>query len=53
MSTGVLGQNKRGLKELGAEEKVDWDEVTQGVALNSFVGENENAAFLKGAGVKL
>ncbi len=35
----VPGTDKRGLRELGAEEKVGWDEVTQGVTLNSFVGD--------------
>jgi pyruvate ferredoxin oxidoreductase delta subunit len=44
MSTGVLGQNKRGLKELGAEEKVGWDEVTQGVILTSFEGDSSDIA---------
>ena len=41
MSTGVLGTDKRGIRELGAEEKVGWDEVTRGVVLNSFEGEAE------------
>jgi len=39
MSTGVLGTEKRGIRELGAEEKVGWDEVTRGVVLNSFEGD--------------
>ncbi len=33
---GVLATEKRGIRELGAEELVGWDEVTQGVILNSF-----------------
>ncbi|NPA28430.1 MAG: 4Fe-4S dicluster domain-containing protein [Epsilonproteobacteria bacterium] len=33
---GVLATEKRGIRELGAEEKVGWDEVPQGVILESF-----------------
>ena len=44
MSTGVLGENKRGLKELGAEDKLGWDEVTQGVVLTSFEGDTSDIA---------
>jgi pyruvate ferredoxin oxidoreductase delta subunit len=45
--TGSAGATaKRGIRELGAEEKVGWDEVTQGVTLNSFNGETKGAAFL-------
>jgi len=45
--TGSAGKTaQRGVKELGGEKKVGWDEVTQGVALNSFNGTTENAAFL-------
>jgi len=47
MTGSTSGNDNRGIRELGAEEKVGWDEVTQGVTLNSFVGESENAAFLK------
>jgi pyruvate ferredoxin oxidoreductase delta subunit len=36
MSRGVLATEKRGVRELGAEEKVGWDAVPQGVVLNSF-----------------
>jgi len=36
MSKGVLATEKRGIRELGAEKKVGWDEVPQGVILNSF-----------------
>ena len=40
MSTGsALATNKRGIRELGAEEMVGWDAVTQGVVLNSFEGD--------------
>ncbi len=34
-------------KFLGSEELLGWDEVSQGVLLNSFNGEVENASFLK------
>ncbi|MCH9813694.1 MAG: 4Fe-4S binding protein [Epsilonproteobacteria bacterium] len=34
-------------KFLGSEELLGWDEVNQGVLLESFNGEVENAAFLK------
>ena len=45
--TGSAGATaQRGVKELGGEEKVGWDEVTQGVALNSFNGTTEGVAFL-------
>jgi len=47
MSKGVLSTDKRGIRELGAEEKVGWDEVTQGVTLYSFEGETKGASFLK------
>ncbi len=36
MSKGVLATEKRGMRELGAEEFVGWDEVTQGTLLRSF-----------------
>ncbi len=39
MSKGVLVTEKRGIRELGAEEMVGWDAVTQGVVLNSFEGD--------------
>jgi len=44
MSKGVLATDKRGMRELGAEEKIGWDEVTQGVVLNSFEGDATNIA---------
>jgi pyruvate ferredoxin oxidoreductase delta subunit len=47
MSRGVLSTDKRGIRELGAEEKVGWDEVTRGVALHSFEGETKGAAFIR------
>jgi pyruvate ferredoxin oxidoreductase delta subunit len=34
-------------KFLGTEELLGWDEVTQGVVLDSFADEVENVAFLK------
>jgi len=43
----VPGTDKRGIRELGGEEKVGWDQVQQGVVLNSFDGTTENSAFLK------
>ncbi len=46
--TGSAGATaKRGIRELGSEEKVGWDEVTQGVTLNSFNGETIGASFFK------
>jgi len=47
MSRGVLSTDKRGARELGAEEKVGWDAVTQGVALHTFDGETKGAAFIR------
>jgi len=49
MSKGVLATDKRGIRELGAEEKVGWDAVPQGVVLNSFddLLKPEGSAFLK------
>jgi hypothetical protein len=43
MSQNVPGTPKRGIRELGAEEKVGWDEVTQGVVLDSFDIANQDA----------
>jgi len=47
MSRGVLATEKRGIRELGAEEKVGWDEVTQGTLLNSFEKEIKDVAHIK------
>ncbi len=48
MSKGVLATEKRGIRELGAEKKVGWDEVPQGVILNSFDEIlKENVAHIK------
>ena len=47
MSRGVLATDKRGMRELGAEEKVGWDEVTQGVALHAFDDTINGAAFIR------
>ncbi len=44
---GVLATDKRGIRELGAEELVGWDEVTQGVVLHSFEHEVQNPAFIR------
>jgi pyruvate ferredoxin oxidoreductase delta subunit len=38
---------KRGIHQLGGDELVGWDEVTQGVVLNSFEGDASNVAHLK------
>ncbi len=34
-----MSTDRRGVRELGAEEKLGWDEVTQGVVLPSFNGD--------------
>jgi len=47
MSKGVLGTDKRGILELGAEEKKGWNEVPQGVVLHSFEGEIGNTALIR------
>jgi len=47
MSRGVLATEKRGVRELGAEKKVGWDEVPQGVVLHSFDSVIENSAFIR------
>ena len=47
MSKGLQGTDKRGILELGAEEKIGWDAVPQGVVLHSFDGEISNSALLK------
>jgi pyruvate ferredoxin oxidoreductase delta subunit len=36
---GLDGTEKRGMRELGAEKLVGWDEVEQGVVINSFEGD--------------
>ena len=46
MSKGVLGTDKRGIRELGAEKMVGWDEVTQGVVIPSFDKAYDNIAKL-------
>ncbi len=43
---GVLATDRRGVRELGAEDLVGWDEVTQGVVLNSFDTTLENVAHI-------
>jgi len=47
MSKGLQGTDKRGILELGAEEKKGWDAVPQGVVLHSFDTEVENLAHVK------
>ena len=47
MSKGVIATDNRGQRELGAEKKVGWDEVTQGVVLDSFVGDATNIVNLR------
>ncbi len=44
---GVMATDRRGVRELGAEEMVGWDEVTQGVVLPSFDQDIGNAAMLR------
>ena len=44
---GVCATEKRGTKEIGSEELVGWDAVTQGVVINSFDGDATNIASLK------
>lgn len=41
---GVCATDKRGRKELGSEELVGWDEVMQGVVINSFEGDATDVA---------
>ena len=47
MSKGLQGTDKRGILELGAEEKKGWDAVPQGVVLHSFDTEVGNLAHVK------
>ncbi len=44
MARGVLATEKRGIRELGAEKKVGWDEAQHGVVLPSFEKPIENVA---------
>jgi len=39
MSGVHISEDNRGIRELGAEELVGWDAVTQGVIINSFEGD--------------
>ena len=39
--------DKRGVHQLGGDELMGWDEVTQGVVLTSFDGDASNVAHLK------
>ena len=39
MSGVHISEDNRGIRELGAEELVGWDAVTQGVVINSFEGD--------------
>jgi pyruvate ferredoxin oxidoreductase delta subunit len=41
---GLDGTEKRGMRELGAEKLVGWDEVEQGVVINSFEGDAAGVA---------
>jgi pyruvate ferredoxin oxidoreductase delta subunit len=45
--SNVLSNEKRGMRELGAEKKVGWDEVTQGVVLHSFEDDATDVAMRK------
>ncbi|MDD5405453.1 MAG: 4Fe-4S binding protein [Sulfurovaceae bacterium] len=42
--SNVLSNKKRGMRELGAEKKVGWDEVTHGVILHSFEDDATDVA---------
>jgi pyruvate ferredoxin oxidoreductase delta subunit len=41
---GLEGTTNRGIKELGAEKLVGWDEVQHGVVINSFEGDATGVA---------
>ena len=45
--SNVLSNDKRGMRELGAEKKVGWDEVTHGVVLHSFEDDATDIAMRK------
>jgi len=45
--SNVLSNEKRGMRELGAEKKVGWDEVTHGVVLHSFEDDATDVATRK------
>lgn len=45
--SNVLSNKKRGMRELGAEKKVGWDEVTHGVVLHSFEDDATDVATRK------
>lgn len=45
--SNVLSNKKRGMRELGAEKKVGWDEVTHGVVLHSFEDDATDVAMRK------
>lgn len=45
--SNVLSNDKRGMRELGAEKKVGWDEVTHGVVLHSFEDDATDVAMRK------
>ncbi|WP_295421200.1 4Fe-4S dicluster domain-containing protein [Sulfurovum sp.] len=47
MTGSVPGTDNRGIRELGAEEKVGWDQVQQGVVLPSFEGDAADIAHQK------
>lgn len=45
--SNVLSNEKRGMRELGAEKKVGWDEVAHGVILHSFEDDATDVAMRK------
>jgi len=47
MSQNVPGTPNRGIHELGAEEKVGWDEVTQGVVLDPLTDPAKEIAHIR------
>ncbi len=47
MSGVHQSEDNRGIRELGAEELVGWDAVTQGVVINSFEGDATGVVDMK------
>ncbi len=47
MSQNIPGTAKKGIHELGAEKKVGWDEVTQGVVLEPFAEPVKDVAHIR------
>ena len=47
MSQNIPGTAKKGIHELGSEEKVGWDQVTQGVVLEPFAEPVKDVAHIR------